>query len=117
MTSHRFGFLVAAAVVAVTVVGYAWSEKTSSESRFTSKVSGQCPMSAGTDAGSCPYLREKADANPESGARSESGCTRLEKDARKEAGDASGMCPYSGKSGKTDRDGVRGFVKTGLKNV
>ena len=62
MTSHRFGFLVAAAVVAVTVVGYAWSEKTSSESRFTSKVSGQCPMSAGTDAGSCPYLREKAGA-------------------------------------------------------
>ncbi|MBP1678330.1 MAG: hypothetical protein H6Q29_241 [Bacteroidetes bacterium] len=117
MTSHRIGFLVAAAVVAVTVVGFAWSEKAPSQNRYTSKVSGQCPMSGGGDAGSCPYLREKAEANPESGARTESGCTRLEKDARKEAGDASGVCPYSGKSGKTDRDGVRGFVKTGLKNV
>ncbi len=117
MTSHRMGFLVAAAVVAVTVVGFAWPQKAPSQNVYTSKVSGQCPMPGGGDAGSCPYLREKAEANPESGARTGSGCTRLEKDARKGAGDASGVCPYSGKPGKIDRDGVRGIVKTGVKNV
>ena len=117
MKSRRTGFLVATAVVAVTVVGFAWSEKATSESRYVTAVSGECPMSGGGDAGSCPYLREKSEANAESGARTESGCTRPENDARTGAGDASGVCPYSGKSGTVDKNGVRPAVKTGVKNV
>ena len=117
MKSRRTGFLVATAVMAVTVVGFAWSEKAASESRYVTAVSDTCPMSGGGDAVSCPYLREKSEANAESGARTESGCTRPEKDARTDAGDASGVCPYSGKSGTVDKDGARPTVKTGTRNV
>ena len=117
MTSHRIGFLVAAAVVTVTVAGFAWSEKAPSQNRYTSKVSGQCPMSGGGDAGSCPYLRGNAGAGADASAQSGDGCTRIDKDAGKGAGSDSGVCPYSGKSGKIDKDAVRGVVKTGVKNV
>jgi hypothetical protein len=117
MTSHRFGFLVAVTVVAVTVVGYAWSEKTSSESRFTSKVSGQCPMSAGTDAASCPYLRGSAGAGADAGATSGNGCTRMDKDARKGAGNGTSACPYGGGSGRVDAERARGTVKAALRDV
>ena len=115
MTSHRFGFLVAATVVAVTVVGFAWSEKTSSENRFTSKVSEQCPMSAGTDAGSCPYLRGSAGAGADAGATSGDGCTRM--DPRKGTGNGTSACPYGGGSGRVDAERARGTVKATLRDV
>jgi hypothetical protein len=117
MTPRRTAFLLTAAVIVVTAAGFAWSEKASSGIRPNASVSGQCPMSGGGDAASCPYLRGKAGASAESGATGGNGCPRMGKDVHKGAGDASGVCPHSGKSGSVDIEGVRRTVKRGLRSV
>jgi hypothetical protein len=107
MTSRRTATLVAAAILAVTVAGYAWSEKAASESREATTLSGRCPVSGGSAGGSCPYLARKAQVD---GANST-------KNGREGSRDPRGVCPYSGKSRNADPDGVHATIRAVGKNV
>lgn len=110
MRSPRTVLLVTAAVMAVSVVGLAWQESTVSGRRDATTISGQCPMSGGGAAGTCPYVQGKTKADTEAGKKSGRGET-------KGSGEASGVCPYSGKSGNTEKTGVRGANTAGVKQV